>query len=162
MAISVVVVSQILESRRTLGDLQRRRVPILQMGFLDTSSLAWLRLSMLMASLLFKAVGVGVAMPRITLIAGGQCRVRSSVSTSTVWRGITSLPGAPTRPDASSASARSTGRGAASISVVVRPGAFPRTVHRSLLGVVSGVVLLEATMVVLVRTSANSILVAVA
>jgi hypothetical protein len=73
MAISVVVVSQILESRRTLGDLQCRRVPILQMGFLNTSSLAWLRLSMPMALLLFKAVGVGATMPRITLIAGGQC-----------------------------------------------------------------------------------------
>jgi hypothetical protein len=35
-------------------------------------------------------------------------------------------------------------------------------VCRSLLGAVSGVVLLEATMVVLVRTSADSILVAVA
>jgi hypothetical protein len=45
---------------------------------------------------------------------------------------------------------------------IVRPGAFPRTVCTSLLRAVLGVVLLEATMIMLARTHANSILLTMA
>jgi hypothetical protein len=54
---------------------------------------------------------------------------RLLVFASIVWPETTLPPGAPPRPAASSALARSTGRGTAS--VVVHPGAFPRTVCRS-------------------------------
>nr|AWA44638.1 hypothetical protein SO141L21_000006 [Saccharum officinarum] len=91
-----------------------------------------------MASRLFKAVGVGATMLRLSLIARGECRLRSSVSASTVWRGTTSPPGVPPRPVASSVSARGTGRGTASF--VDRPGAFPRTECGSLQGAIFGVV----------------------
>jgi hypothetical protein len=100
-------------SSGTPGDLRRRRMPILERQRLSTS----------MASRLFKAVGVGVAMLRLSLIARGDCRLRSSVSASTVWRGTTSPLGVPPHPVASSVSARGTGRGTASF--VDRPGAFP-------------------------------------
>jgi hypothetical protein len=130
------------------------------MRFLDATFLERPRLSTLTASHLFKVVGAGTAMPRLTLVASGQCGLRSSVSASIVWLGTTSQPGAPSHPAAFSASGRSTGRGIASM--VVRPGAFPRTRCGSLQGAVLGVMLQEATMVALVHTCADSVLVAMA
>jgi len=96
---------------------------------------------------------------RLTLVATGQCRLRSSVSASTVWRGTTSPLGSPRRPAASSATTRGTGRETASTNIVVRPGA---SIHRSPLSVVFSDVLLEATTIVLIRTRASSTPVAMA
>jgi hypothetical protein len=52
-----------------------------------------LRPSTMMASCWFKVVDAGAAMACLTLIANGQCRLRSLVSASTVWRQTTSPPG---------------------------------------------------------------------
>jgi hypothetical protein len=76
-------------------------------------------------SCLFKATGAGAAMPCLTLVASGWCCLHSLVSASTVWLGTTSPLGAPSHPAAFSISARSTGRGTASM--VARPGASPPT-----------------------------------
>jgi hypothetical protein len=62
-------------------------IVVSQALFLDATFFKRPRLSMPMASHLFKAIGVGAAMPRLTLIASGQCRLRSSISASTVWLG---------------------------------------------------------------------------
>jgi hypothetical protein len=60
------------------------------LGYLDTTFPERLHLSTSMASRLFKVVGVGAAMPRLTLVASSQCHLHSLVSASTVWPGTTS------------------------------------------------------------------------
>jgi hypothetical protein len=74
----------IVGSSRMPGNLRHHRVPNLMPGYLDTTFLERLPMSMPMASRLFKAVGVGATMPGLILVASGQCRLCSSDTASTI------------------------------------------------------------------------------